>query len=132
MYGVILFWRVKPGCLAEHDEIMREALEAERERCPELLLNLPFGPSADGTFGAVQVYADEATYHAFPERVRREDARLWELWGLSDAISEPTAAQTLRFEEMGFLDEGFVRAPAGVGHVELPGGIGTCRHGSSS
>ena len=122
MYGVILFWRVKAGCLAEHDEIMREALGAERERCPELLLNLPFGPSADGTFGAVQIYADEATYLAFPERVRREDARLWELWGRSDALSESTAARTFRFEGMSFLDESFVRADAGVGRVEPSGG----------
>jgi len=121
MYGVILFWRVKFGCLAEHDEIMREALVAERERCPELLLNLPFGPSADGTFGAVQVYADEAAYRAFPDRVGRYDARLWELWTRSGAISEPSAAQTFHFEGMGFLDEAFVRAAAGVGRFERSG-----------
>jgi hypothetical protein len=118
MYGVILFWRVKPGCLAEHGEIMREALRAESERCPELLLNLPFGPSSDGTFGAVQVYADEAAYRAFPERVKREDASLWALWARSDALSEPSAARTYRFEEMGFLDEGIVRAAARFGRIE--------------
>ena len=121
MYGVILFWRAKPGTLAEHLEIMREALQAERERCPELLLNLPFGPSADGTFGAAQVFADEAAYRALPERVKREDERLWQLWTRSDEISEPDGSKTYHFEGMDFLDVDFVRLAAALGHAGSSG-----------
>lgn len=121
MYGVILFWRAKPGTLAEHVEIMGEALQAERERCPELLVNLPFGPSADGTLGAVQIFADEAVYRSFPDRVKREDERLWQLWMRSDELSEASGSKTYRFEVMDLLDGAFVRAAAGLGHVESSG-----------
>jgi hypothetical protein len=121
MYGVILFWRVKAEKLAEHVEIMREALQAERERCPELLLNLPFGPSADGTFCAVQVYADEAAYRSLPERVQREDSRLWQLWGATGEISDPSGSRTFCFDGMDWLGEALVRVAAGLGHVDHSG-----------
>jgi hypothetical protein len=110
VFGVILFWRVWPEGLAEHAEIMREALPIEHERCPELLLNLPFGPAADGTFAAVQLFAEEAAYLALPERVRREEPRLWHLWERTGELSDPSAARAYRFEAMTFLDVSLARA----------------------
>ena len=80
MHGVIFFWRVRPDKLAEHEAVLAEVLRIERERCPEVLLNLTYGPAADGTCAEIQVYPDEATSKAFPERVTREDPELQALW----------------------------------------------------
>jgi hypothetical protein len=117
MYGVIFLWRVKPDRLAEHAEVMRATLVAERERCPEVLLNLTFGPAADGICAEIQVYADEASSRSFPERVKQEDAALNRLWARYGDLCEPDGWKTFRFENLAFLDESFVRALVGFRQV---------------
>ncbi len=117
MYGVIFLWRVLPEKRAEHAEIVRATLAAERERCPEVLLNLTFGPAADGTCAEIQIYADEATGQTFPERVKREDAALRRLWERYGEVCDPEGWKTVRFDGMDFLDESFVRAAAGIGYL---------------
>ena len=117
MHGVIFLWRVKPDKLAEHDEVMEETLRAERLRCPEVLLNLTFGPAKDGTCAEIQVYADESSSRSFPERVKREDAELQRLWARFGDLCDPEGWKTVRFENMDFLGNSFVRAAAGVGFV---------------
>jgi hypothetical protein len=114
VYGVIFLWRMKPDKLAEHDEVVRGTLRGERERCPEVLLNLTFGPAVDGTCAEIQVYADEAASQAFPERVKREDAELSRLWERYGDLCDPDGWKTIRFENLDFLDESFVRAAAGI------------------
>ena len=118
MYGVIFLWRVKPEKLAEHEEVMKQTLHIERLRCPEVLLNLTFGPAADGTCVEVQIYSDEAASRAFPERVKREDEELQWLWARYGDLCDPNGWQTIRFEQMSFLDESFVRKGANIGFVE--------------
>jgi hypothetical protein len=115
MFGVIFLWRVKPDKRPPHDEVVRGTLRAERERCPEVLLNLTFGPAADGTCAEIQVYADEAASQEFPERVKREDAELSRLWARYGDLCDPDGWKTIRFENLDFLDESFVRAAAGIG-----------------
>jgi hypothetical protein len=117
MYGVIFLWKVRPDKLAEHRAIVVETLRAERTRCPDVLLNLTFGPAADGTCAEVQVYADEATSQSFPERVKREDEALRLLWDRYGEVCEPDGWRTIRFADMDFLDESFVRAAAGLGYL---------------
>ena len=117
MYGVVFFWRVKSEKLAEHEQVMKATLEAERLRCPEVLLNLTFGPAADGTCAEIQVYADEASSRSFPDRVKRDDEELERLWSRYQDICEPDGWRTVRFEKMDFLDESFVRTLAGGGHL---------------
>lgn len=117
MYGVIFLWRVRPEKRAEHDAIVRATLQAERDRCPEVLLNLTMGPAAGGTCAEVQVYADEQSSVDFPRRVEREDAELRRLWSLYGGVCDPDGWQTIRFEGMDFLRESFVRAGAGVACV---------------
>jgi hypothetical protein len=114
MYGVIYLWRVKPHKLPEHDAVMKRVLRIERERCPEVLLNLTYGPAADGTCAEIQVYPDEATSRAFPERVKREDPELQGLWAQFDDLTDPEGATSFRFEGMDFLDQSFVRRAAGL------------------
>jgi hypothetical protein len=121
MYGVIFLWRVKPDKLAEHDVVMKATLVAERERAPEVLLNLTMGPSADGTCAEVQVYADEASSRSFPERAKREDAELSRLWDRFGDLCDPNGWQTFRFENMDFLGESFVRGAAGLVVAPPPG-----------
>jgi hypothetical protein len=53
---------VKPDRSAEHDALPKEALQAERERCPEVLLHLSLGPAVAGAES--QLAADEATRRA--------------------------------------------------------------------
>src|SRR5438105_13727559 len=53
VFGIIFLWRVLPEKRAEHAEVMQAVLQAERERCPEVLANLTFGPADDGTCGEV-------------------------------------------------------------------------------
>lgn len=118
MYGVIFLWRVKPDKLAEHEEVMKQTLEAERTRCPEVLLNLTMGPAADGTCAEVQIYADEASGRSFPERVKREDEELDRLWSRFGDLCDADGWKTFRFETMSFLSESFIRGLAGLGHVE--------------
>lgn len=117
MYGVIFLWRVKPEKHAEHEEVVKGTVAAERLRCPEVLLNMTFGPAADGTCAEIQVYSDEATSKSFPERVKREDAELRRLWSRYGDVCDPDGWKTIRFERMDFLNESFVRALAGVGFV---------------
>jgi hypothetical protein len=114
MYGVIFFWRVKPDKLAEHDGVMKSVLAAERERCPEVLLNLTFGPAADGTCAEIQIYADEGAQRAFADRVKREDEELQRLWSRFDDLCEPDGWKTLPFEGMDFLGGSFVREAVGL------------------
>lgn len=118
MYGVIYLWRVKPDKLAAHDRVLRATLKAERERHPDVLLNLTMGPSADGTCAEIQVYRDEAANKAFAEQASREDKELERLWAEFSELCDPDAWQTFRFEGMEFLNESFVRASAGLGFVE--------------
>ena len=118
MYGVIYMWRVKPDRHAEHDRLVRETLDVERERCPEVLLNVTLGPAADGACAEVQIYADAASSDSFGERVKREDAELQRLWSLYGDLCEPDGWQTIRFEGMDFLAHSFIRSAAQVGHVE--------------
>jgi hypothetical protein len=116
MYGVIYLWKVKPEKRAEHDRVMTEVLRAERERCPEVLLNLTMGPAADGTVAEVQVYRDAETCNGgFSARVKREDAELQRLWDLFGDLCQPDGFTTHRFESMDFLNESFARAAAGLG-----------------
>lgn len=115
MFGVIFFWKVLPDKRAEHAAIVQGTLRAERLRAPEVLLNLTFGPAADGSCAEVQVYADEAASRSFPERVKREDAELQRLWDRYRDVCDPDAWRTVRFERMDFLDDSFVRAAAGIG-----------------
>jgi hypothetical protein len=115
MHGVIFQWRVLPDRRAEHDEIVRQTLAAERERCPEVLLNLMFGPAEDGACAEIQVYADAASHERFAARVARDDAALRALWDRYQAVCDPASWRTLRFDRMDFLAESFVRAAAGVG-----------------
>jgi hypothetical protein len=114
MYGVIYMWRVRPHKLAEHDKVMKETLRIERERCPEVLVNLTYGPAADGTCAEIQVYPDEATSRAFGERVKREDPELQELWARFGDLTDPAGAKSFRFEGMDFLEQSFVRRAAGL------------------
>src|SRR5215471_17163675 len=95
MYGVIFLWRVRPEKRAEHAEVMKQTLDAERTRCPEVLLNLTFGGAADGTCAEIQVYADEATSRRFPERGKREDAALDDLWSRYGDLCVPDVWQTI-------------------------------------
>jgi hypothetical protein len=117
MYGVIFLWRVRPEKRAEHAEVMKQTLDAERTRCPEVLLNLTFGPAANGTCAEIQVYADEATSRSFPERVKREDAALDDLWSRYGDLCVPDAWQTIRFESLDFLAESFARGTMGLNVV---------------
>src|SRR5262245_63451375 len=112
MYGVIYQWRVRPERLADHDAVMREVLRIERERCPEVLLNLTFGPAADGTCAEIQVYSDEATSRAFGERVKREDPELQALWERFGDLPDPAGSQSFRYEGTDFLGLSFVRQAA--------------------
>jgi hypothetical protein len=121
VFGVIYLWRVKPEKLAEHAEVMRATLRAERERCPEVLVNLTFGPSADGTCAEIQIYADEAASRAFPERVKRDDAELDRLWTRFGVLSDPDGWKTFRFENLDFLDDSFARAAAGLAFLNGAG-----------
>ena len=114
MYGVIYMWRVKPHKLAEHDALMKEVLRIERERCPEVLVNLTYGPAADGTCAEIQAYPDEATSRAFSERVEREDPELQGLWARFGDLTDPAGAKSFRFEGMDFLEQSFVRRAAGL------------------
>lgn len=114
MYGVIFVWRVRSDKLAEHYEVMKATLVAERERAPEVLLNLTLGPAADGTCAEVQVYADEATSLSFPERVKRVDEELQRLWSRFGDLCESDGWKTLRFDNMDFLSESFARAAVGL------------------
>ena|SRR5687767_12258490 len=114
MFGVIYFWRVKPDKLAEHDGVFKEVLRIERERCPEVLVNLSYGPAADGTCAEVQVYADEATSMAFPARVKREDPELQALWARWPELTDPAGSKSVRFEGMDFLGQSFVNQAAGL------------------
>lgn len=120
MYGVIHLWKVKPDKLAEHLDVMWQTLAVERERCPEVLLNVTLGPAADGTCAEVQVYADKAANRDFGGRVEREDAELRSLWQRFGDLCYPGEWRTLRFEEMAFLDASFFRAAAGVRCAEVP------------
>jgi hypothetical protein len=114
MYGVIYFWRVKPDQRAEHDRVFKEVLRIEAERCPEVLVNLSYGPAADGTCAEIQVYADEATSQAFPARVKREDPELQALWARWPELTDPAGSRSERFEGMDFLGQSFVREAAGL------------------
>jgi hypothetical protein len=114
VFGVIFLWRVKPECLHEHAEIVRATLRAERERCPEVLLNLTFGPAADGACAEIQIYADEVMSRAFPDRIKREDAELSRLWARYGDVCDPDGWKTIRFENLAFLDESFIRTAAGL------------------
>jgi hypothetical protein len=114
VYGVIFFWRVKPDKLAEHEAVLKEVLRIERERCPEVLLNVTYGPAADGTCAEIQVYADEASSKAFPARVKREDPELQALWARWPELTDPDGSRSVRFEAMGFLGQSFVRDGAGL------------------
>jgi hypothetical protein len=114
MYGLIFFWRVKPDKWAEHEAVLREVLRIERERCPEVLLNLTYGPAEDGTCAEIQVYADEATSKAFPQRVKREDPELQALWARWPELTDPAGSRSVRFEGMDFLGQSFVRDRAGL------------------
>lgn len=109
MFGVIYLWRVKADKREEHGRVMRETLRAERECCPEVLLNLTLGLSDDGTCAEIQVYADDAAHRAFPERVKSEVTELQRLWSLFGDLCEPDGWRTFRFERTDFLDESFVR-----------------------
>ena len=109
MFGVIYLWRVKPDKREEHDRVMRDTLRAERERCPEVLLNLTLGLAEDGTCAEIQVYADAEAHRAFPERVASEDAEMRRLWSLFGDLCEPDGWRTFRFERTDFLGESFVR-----------------------
>lgn len=55
----VYIWRAKPDRSAEHDALPKEALQAERERCPEVLLHLSLGPAVAGAES--RLTADEAT-----------------------------------------------------------------------
>jgi hypothetical protein len=114
MYGVIYLWRVRPEKLAEHDAVMKEVLRIERERCPEVLLNLTYGPAKDGTCAEIQVYADEAASKAFPARVEREDPELQALWARFSDLTDPAGAGSIAFQGMDFLGLSFVRDAAGL------------------
>src|SRR4051812_8414324 len=91
-------------------------------RSPEVLLNLVFGPAADGTCAEVQVYADEEAQRAFGDRVKREDEELARLWSRYQDLCDPDGWRTLRFERLDFLGESFMRAAALVGARGEPPG----------
>ena len=114
MYGVIFFWRVKPDKLVEHEAVLKEVLRIERERCPEVLLNLTYGPAADGTCAEIQVYPDEATSKTFPERVKRDDPELQALWTRWPELTDPAGSRSVRFEGMDFLGQSFARDEVGL------------------
>ena len=88
---------------------MRANLAAERERCPEVLVNITFGPASDGTCAEIQVYADEASSRDFPERIKRDDAELQRLWARYDDLCDPDGWRTERFENLDVLTQSFVR-----------------------
>ena len=112
MYGVIHLWRVKPDKLAEHDAVLKEVLRIEREHCPEVLVNLTYGPAADGTCAEIQVYADEATSNSFLARVKREGSELQALWARWPELTADS--KSVRFEGMHYLGQSFVREAAGL------------------
>jgi len=117
VYGAIFFWKIRADKRAEHEAIVQGTLRAERLRAPEVLLNLVFGPAADGACAEVQVYADEAASRSFPARVKREDAELQRLWDRYQDVCDPDAWRTVRFERMDFLGDSFVRVAAGIGQL---------------
>jgi hypothetical protein len=72
------------------------------------------GPAADGTCAEVQLYRDEASSRAFPDRVKREDEPLRALWDRYQTVCDTDGWRTIRFEGMEFMAESFVRAAAGL------------------
>jgi NAD(P)-dependent dehydrogenase (short-subunit alcohol dehydrogenase family) len=118
MYGIIYLWRVKPHGLAEHGSLMKAILQAERERCPELLLHLAFGPAADGTAAEIQVFSDETASRDHLARVAGEEPELARLRARREELREPDGSQTFPFEGMDGLADSFVRQTASIGFVE--------------
>jgi 3-oxoacyl-[acyl-carrier protein] reductase len=123
MFGIIFLWKVKPGKLAEHDALMKRTLVVERERAPEVLLNLTLGPAADGTCAEVQVYHDYPSHESFVARAQKEDAELKKLWDTYGEIAEPDSWKTLKFESMDFLTGSFVRPVVPIGGRKLTGRV---------
>src|SRR5438128_276322 len=117
MYGIIYLRRVKPDRLAEHESLMKAILQAERERCPELLLHLAFGPAADGTVAEIQVFADETASRGHLARVAREEPELARLRARREELQEPDGSQTFPFEGLTSLSESFIRQAASIGFV---------------
>ena len=100
--------------LTERDyaAVMDAILRAEREQCPEVLLNLTLGPSEGGDFAEVQLYADRAACEAFGARVQREVPALQSLWEQHSPLVEPEACRSTFFEANEHLLEAFLRARA--------------------
>ena len=115
MFGAIHLWRVKPESREEHEQVMRETLRLERERCPEVLLNLTFGPAEDGTFAEIQIYPDAETEARFAARVAGEVPELQVLWDRHGALAEPGSYQSFRFAGMPLMAHSFLRREAAVG-----------------
>ena len=109
MFGAIHFWRMRPESRQEHEAVMRETLRLERERCPEALMNLAFGPAADGTCAEVQVYPSAEAEAGFASRVARDVPELQALWDRHGALAEPDSYRSFRFEGMPLLAQGFLR-----------------------
>ena len=123
MFGVIFLWKVKADKLAEHDALMKRTLVVERERAPQVLLNLTLGPAADGTCAEVQVYHDLAAHESFVARAPKEDEELKRLWDKYGELAEPDAWKTIRFESMDFLAGSFVRPGVPIGGRKLTGRV---------
>src|SRR5262245_4312366 len=120
-YGAIHFWRVKADRLEEHAAVMDAILRAERERCPEVLLNLTFGPSESGDFAEVQLYPDRAACEGFGSRVQREAGELQRLWERHGTLVEPEGSRPYYFQANAHLSESFLRGNAQVGGIEARG-----------
>lgn len=118
MIGVINHWRVLPDCYLQHSNLMSEILRLQRQQCPEVLMNLAFGPSSDGSSAEVQLFASSATYEAFADRVRREVPALQEVWERHTPLCVPNSLHTTFFEGQEFLSDSFVRSSTALGFVE--------------
>jgi hypothetical protein len=116
-YGVIYLWTVKAECLHEHALVMDAIVRAQRESCPEVLMNFTFGPSAQGECAEVQIFPDQVKADNFAGRVQNELPRLQELWEcLEPFVEGPTHRHT--FESNPHFAESFLRAESGIGGIE--------------
>lgn len=117
MIGVIHQWSVLPGQHAAHQALMRDILRLQRETCPEVLMNLSFGPSSEGVATEIQFFPSAHAYHAFAARVRREVPALQRAWERHEEVCVPGTLQSVLFEDTDLVAQSFVRSSVAIGQA---------------
>ena len=117
MIAVIHQWRVLSGHEPAHQERMRDILRLQREACPEVLMNLSFGPSAEGVAAEVQFFPSAEAYHAFAARVRREVPILQQVWDRHQEVCVPGSLESVLFEDTELVAQSFVRPSVAIGQA---------------